>query len=152
MVFWARAFTPLIPLCPSPKTKKKFVNFLKQVFLSENKKKRNTSANTAYLVTAFYKSLHPYLPPLRYGKHQICRYVTQNVARFANARELFLLRNVARLSAPVTLRVASASLRNTSRNSCLCEMPVSEFAVALRIRALRIKRATLYEINFLSLR
>jgi len=59
MVFWARAFTPLIPLCPSPKTKKKFVNFLKQVFLSENKKKRNTSANTAYLVTAFIQKPPP---------------------------------------------------------------------------------------------
>jgi len=35
--FWA--FTPLIPLCPKSKTKKKFENFLKQVFLSENKRK-----------------------------------------------------------------------------------------------------------------
>jgi len=42
-----------------------------------------TSYNTAYLVTAFYKSIHPYLSPLCYGKHQICRNVTQNGARFA---------------------------------------------------------------------
>ncbi len=30
-----------------------------------------TSDNSVYLVTAFFESLHPYLPPLRYGKHQI---------------------------------------------------------------------------------
>jgi len=29
-----------------------------------------------------YKSLHPYLPTLRYGKHQICRNVVQNSQKF----------------------------------------------------------------------
>jgi hypothetical protein len=32
-----------------------------------------------YLITAFYKSLHPYLPLLRYGKHQICRNIKLNI-------------------------------------------------------------------------
>lgn len=41
-------------------------------------KEKHTSYNTAYLVTAFYKSLHPYLSPLRYGKHQICRNIRRN--------------------------------------------------------------------------
>ncbi len=45
----------LNPLCPSPKTKKKFENFLKTIRLWR-KKKRNTSANTAYLVAAFPKA------------------------------------------------------------------------------------------------
>jgi hypothetical protein len=70
--FWA--FTPN-PSAQKSKTEKEILKFFKTIPTAVGKKKRNTSANTAYLVTAFYKSLHPYLPPLRYGKHQICRNV-----------------------------------------------------------------------------
>ncbi|MDD3711129.1 MAG: hypothetical protein PHP37_00790 [Patescibacteria group bacterium] len=56
--FWA--FTPN-PSAQNPKRKKKFENFLKQVFLSK-KKKRNTSANSVYLVTALKEPLPILLP------------------------------------------------------------------------------------------
>ena len=54
-VFWA--FTPN-PSAQNPKRKKKFENFLKQPTIV-GKKKRNTSANTAYLVTAFIQKPPP---------------------------------------------------------------------------------------------
>jgi hypothetical protein len=38
-VFWASGIHPLIPSALRPKRKKKFENFLKHVFLSENKRK-----------------------------------------------------------------------------------------------------------------
>ncbi|MDO8617867.1 MAG: hypothetical protein Q7N87_03230, partial [Candidatus Uhrbacteria bacterium] len=41
------------------KTEKEILKFIKTIPTAVGKKKRNTSANTAYLVTAFYKSLHP---------------------------------------------------------------------------------------------
>jgi hypothetical protein len=73
-VFWARAFTPLIFLCPSPKTKK-FENFLKQFRLLSEKRKGIHQLTRHIWLRLLYKGLHLYLPPLRYGKHQICRYV-----------------------------------------------------------------------------
>ncbi len=45
--FGLRAFTPLIPLCPPPKTEKEILKFFKTSFPIRKQKKRNTSANTA---------------------------------------------------------------------------------------------------------
>ena len=90
--FGLRAFTPLIPLCPSPKTEKQNQILFKSDLLSQIKRKTCTSYNTAYLVTAFYKSLHPYLPPLHYGKHQICRnalVLRQNSSKLSDICRLF---------------------------------------------------------------
>ena len=43
--------------------------------LGRNKKKSIHHITRHIWLRLLYKSLHPYLPPLRYGKHQICRNV-----------------------------------------------------------------------------
>jgi len=48
--FGLRAFTPLIPLCPTPKTEKEICKFFKTIPTAVGKKKRNTSANSVYAV------------------------------------------------------------------------------------------------------
>jgi len=53
--------SPLNPLCPSPKTEKEILKFFKTIPTAVGKKKRNTSANTAYLVTAFIQKPPPKL-------------------------------------------------------------------------------------------
>ena len=54
---WLRGIHPQ-PLCPYAKTKIKFVHYRK-VPDYRRKKEKHASYNTAYLVTSFYKSLHP---------------------------------------------------------------------------------------------
>ena len=77
------AFTPN-PSAQNPKRKKKFENFLKQVFLSENKRK-GIHQLTAYIwLRLLYKSLHPYFVPLRYTKHQIYANVMRKFMKTEN--------------------------------------------------------------------
>lgn len=65
------AYTP----SPYAKTKIKFVHYRKVVSLRRDKKKSIHHITRHIWLRLLYKSLHPYLPPLRYTKHQICRYV-----------------------------------------------------------------------------
>jgi hypothetical protein len=53
----------------------KFVHYRKVVPLRRNKKKSIHHITRHIWLRLLYKSLHPYLPPLRYGKHQICQNV-----------------------------------------------------------------------------
>ena len=100
--FRSGQFTPLIPLLPLPQTEQGVLDFghspLTPLPKIQNKKTKlkfffraipiaiGIKVKHAHHITRhiwlrlLYKSLHPYLPPLRYGKHQICRNVIQNVA------------------------------------------------------------------------
>jgi hypothetical protein len=79
-----------------------------------------------------YKRLHPYLPPLRYGKHQICRNVRQNrlrPLRSAARPPQFCLTRCAYQHLSVDIVLARyRSLRATSPNSYLCEIASPNFA------------------------
>ena len=95
--FRSGQFTPFVPLLPLPQTeigvlgfghspltplpsaqngKTKSDSFLRAICYRKSKGKHVHHITRHIWLRLLYKSLHPYLPPLRYGKHQICRNVT----------------------------------------------------------------------------
>ena len=74
--FWA--FTPN-PSAQNPKQKTKLKFFFRAIPIAIGIKVKHAHHITRHIwLRLLYKSLHPYLPPLRYGKHQICRYIVRN--------------------------------------------------------------------------
>ncbi|OGF24197.1 hypothetical protein A3H66_02690 [Candidatus Falkowbacteria bacterium RIFCSPLOWO2_02_FULL_45_21] len=64
MCFGLRGIHPFnSPSALQPKTEKEILKFFKTSFFIRKQKKRNTSANGVYLVTAFIQKPPPYFAP-----------------------------------------------------------------------------------------
>jgi len=75
--------SPLTPLpkIQNKKTKLKF--FFRAIPIALGIKVKLAHHITRHIwLRLLYKSLHPYLPPLRYGKHQICRNVVRHIFQY----------------------------------------------------------------------
>ena len=86
-VFWASGIHPFNSPLPFAQNGKRNLKIFKTIPTAVGKKKRNTSANNEYPVTAFSKASTQIFLPLRYRKTSD----THNVIR--NSKNIFLTEN-----------------------------------------------------------
>ena len=130
MDFGHSPLTPL-PKIQNKKTKLKF--FFRAIPIAIGIKVKHAHHITRHIwLRLLYKSLHPYLPPLRYGKHQICRNVVQNAS--ASLRH-FGQRRAVPAVVRLSLRYAPAHRTTAAiRNSASRKIPLHSIFLPAKLR------------------